>query len=85
MEEKQKKRIPMYSDPKRTGVTGVILAVISLFIFGFGLSIAAAVLGAFGVYYSTKKKSGVKILLLNILAIVLGMTSNVLLNLSLQA
>lgn len=62
---------------KATAKTGLICAVVSFFIFGQGLSIVACVLGTFGTYYAVKNKSGGKWIVLNILSILLGFTSNV--------
>lgn len=75
-----KKALEDYVDPKKTGTTAIIMAIISFFIFGSSLSIMASVAGGLGAYSAIKKKSGAKILVLNIVAIILGITSNVLLN-----
>lgn len=68
-----------FSDPKKTGVTALILAVVSLFIFGAGLSIAAIVMGVFGVYNGIKLKAGTGAILINVLAIVVGIASKIML------
>jgi len=80
------KRNPLqdYSDPKKMGTTAVIMAIVSFFIFGSGLSLMAIIFGVFGVYTAVKKRAGAKIILLNVLAIILGLASNVLLLIALK-
>ena len=65
-------------DPTTIGKSALVLAVISLLIFGYGLSLMATIFGGIGTYLAIKKKSGVKIILLNIAAILLGLLSRVL-------
>lgn len=68
-----------YSDPKKIGITALICAFVSLFIFGAGLSLMAMIYGSYGIYHAAKKKSGIGIMLLNIAAVVLGLVSKILL------
>lgn len=79
MAEKKDNPLGNFSDPKKSGTTALIMAVVSLFIFGSALSIAAVVTGAFGLYNAVKLKSGTQAILLNVAAIVLGLTSRILL------
>lgn len=79
MVNKSKNPLMDYSDPKKMGTTGVILGVVSLFIFGQGLSLFAIISGVFGLYKAIKLKSGMGAILLNILAIIIGIVSQVLL------
>lgn len=59
-------------DPKKTGITALALGIISFFIFP-AIGIGAAVIGTFGAYSALKaKKRDNKILLLNVVAIVVG-------------
>ena len=73
-----------YSNPKKMGMTAVIMAIVSFFIFGSGLSMMAIIFGIFGIYTAVKKKAGTKIILLNVLAVILGFASNVLLRVVLK-
>jgi hypothetical protein len=66
------------------GTTAVIMAIVSFFIFGSGLSMMAMIFGIFGIYASVKKKAGTMIILLNVLAVILGLASNILLRIVLK-
>lgn len=75
----KKNPLQNYSDPKKMGTTALITAIVSFFIFGSGLSMMAIMLGFFGIYVAVKKKAGTKIIFLNILAVILGFASKILL------
>lgn len=70
-------RLQDFINPREMGIAAVVMAVVSFFLLGSGLSLMAFVLGSFGVYAAVKKKAGVKIILLNVLALMLGFAGNV--------
>ncbi len=70
-----------FADPTKTGRNALILGIVSLFIFGWGFSLAAIIYGIFGIMGAVKFKSGKKALILNISAILVGIVSQVLLTL----
>lgn len=76
---KQKNPLGNFSDPKKSGITALILGVVSLFIFGQGLSMAAIIFGVFGIWNAIKLKAGSGAIFLNITAIIVGIASQVLL------
>lgn len=61
-------------DPRKSGIYALILATVSLFIIPL-MGIAAVVMGVFGIYFGMKQKSGVVAILLNFVAILLGLFS----------
>ena len=74
-----------FKEPKYTAKLGLISAVISFFIFGKGCSIVAIIFGIIGTFYGIKQKSGWKIIFLNVLAIILGLVSRILLEIVLKS
>ena len=74
-----------FRNPKYTAKIGLISAVISFFIFGKGCSVIAITFGIIGTYYGVKQKSGWKIVSLNVLAVVLGLLSRILLEIVLKS
>ena len=78
-DDQQKNPLKNYSDPKKIGVSAIICAFVSLFIFGSGLSLMAMIYGSYGIYHAAKKKSGIGIMLLNIAAVVLDLINKILL------
>lgn len=68
-------RWPKLKNPKYTATFGLIIALVSFLIFGTGLSIVAIIFGVCGTYFAVKQKRGWKFMVLNILAIILGLIS----------
>lgn len=70
----KKDRLINLDNPKQAGIISLIIALVSLLVLQVILSIFAVGYGLGGVYYSIKKKLWLA-LLLNILAVLVGLTS----------
>lgn len=61
-----------YSDVRKVGVSALVAAVVSWFLFGSWLSLIAVIYGAYGAYLAINQKDRLSTIFLNLLAVIIG-------------